>query len=170
MAWNEGTSLVVCDAGPLIHLDELACIDLLEDFVEIYVPEQVWQEVKTHRPHLPAHPFLEIIPTPILAQPSFRAMVQNFSLGLGEQAALSLLAKYPTAIFLTDDTAARLAATMQGYKVHGTIGLLVRAIRRQQRSKAEIVDLLEHISQRSTLHLRPSLLQEILTQLSQANL
>jgi hypothetical protein len=27
--------LVVCDAGPLIHLDELGCMDLLLDFSEV---------------------------------------------------------------------------------------------------------------------------------------
>ena len=28
---------VVCDAGPIIHLDELNCLDLLADFQEIIV-------------------------------------------------------------------------------------------------------------------------------------
>ena len=41
---------VVCDAGPLIHLDELGCLDLLADFQAVLVPEQVWQEVGHHRP------------------------------------------------------------------------------------------------------------------------
>ena len=41
---------VVCDAGPLIHLDELGCLDLLTDFQTVLVPEQVWREVENHRP------------------------------------------------------------------------------------------------------------------------
>jgi hypothetical protein len=41
---------VVCDAGPLIHLDELGCLDLLADFRTVFVPEQVWREVEFHRP------------------------------------------------------------------------------------------------------------------------
>lgn len=36
--------LVVCDAGPLIHLDEVGALDLLEDFAEVLVPEAVWAE------------------------------------------------------------------------------------------------------------------------------
>jgi hypothetical protein len=29
---------VVSDAGPLIHLDELACLELLDDFKSILIP------------------------------------------------------------------------------------------------------------------------------------
>ena len=39
---------IVCDAGPLIHLDELNCLDLLADFQAILVPAQVWEEVEHH--------------------------------------------------------------------------------------------------------------------------
>jgi hypothetical protein len=33
---------VVCDAGPLIHLDELDSLDLLCDFASVLVPRSVW--------------------------------------------------------------------------------------------------------------------------------
>jgi predicted nucleic acid-binding protein len=50
MAKNEERSpLVVCDAGPLIHLDEVGCLDVLADFAEVLVPEAVWQEVHGQR-------------------------------------------------------------------------------------------------------------------------
>ena len=42
--------VVVADAGPIIHLDELGCLDVLADFDKVYVPEAVWQEVLIHRP------------------------------------------------------------------------------------------------------------------------
>jgi hypothetical protein len=37
--------VVIADAGPIIHLDELGCLDLLADFGSIIVPEAVWLEV-----------------------------------------------------------------------------------------------------------------------------
>lgn len=40
--------LVVCDAGPLIHLDRLDCLDLLADFSRVVVPDVVWREVEHH--------------------------------------------------------------------------------------------------------------------------
>jgi predicted nucleic acid-binding protein len=42
--------IVVCDAGPLIHLDELGCFDLLSRFRDVLVPDAVWNEVARHRP------------------------------------------------------------------------------------------------------------------------
>ena len=48
--------LVVCDAGPLIHLDELGALELLTDFSAVLVPEAVWIEVAKHRPSALSHP------------------------------------------------------------------------------------------------------------------
>jgi predicted nucleic acid-binding protein len=50
--------LVICDAGPLIHLDELACLDLLSDFKSILIPDEVCSEVEHHRPAVFSHPRL----------------------------------------------------------------------------------------------------------------
>ena len=36
--------VVVCDADPLIHLDELDCLDLLGDYPEVLVPEAAWRQ------------------------------------------------------------------------------------------------------------------------------
>ncbi len=43
--------VVVSDAGPLIHLDEIGCLELL-DFPAVLIPTQVWEEVVRHRPGL----------------------------------------------------------------------------------------------------------------------
>jgi predicted nucleic acid-binding protein len=52
-----------------------------------------------------------------------------------------------------------------GYRVHGSIGILIRAIRRGQRSKDEVITTLRELPVRSTLHIRPRLLQEIIENL-----
>jgi predicted nucleic acid-binding protein len=41
---NRSTKLI-CDAGPIIHLDEISCIDLLNDFDEIIIPSAVEMEI-----------------------------------------------------------------------------------------------------------------------------
>ncbi|MFO7904169.1 MAG: hypothetical protein R6U98_16015 [Pirellulaceae bacterium] len=43
------THAIACDAGPLIHLDELGCLTLLSDFARVLLPASVWQEVSRHR-------------------------------------------------------------------------------------------------------------------------
>ena len=157
---------IVCDAGPLIHLDELDCLDLLSDFRTILVPEQVWQEVAHHRPGALEHPdvVMQRVSVDFSEYPAFQTLVRALALDLGEQAALSLMELFPEAILLTDDAAARLAAESLGYKVHGSVGILLRAIRRRQRTRREVLLVLQHLPARSSLHIRPDLLQGIITQ------
>ena len=49
-------------------------------------------------------------------------------------------------------------------KVHGTIGILIRAIRQGQKTPEEIVELLQSIPKKSTLHIRIDLLSSIIDQ------
>ncbi len=88
-------------------------------------------------------------------------MCRAFSLGTGESEALALMERNPTAVFLTDDSAARLVAERMGYKVHGTIGILLRSIRRNQLKPKEVLSLLNSIPQKCSLFIKPSLLDEI---------
>lgn len=164
---NRSPFRVICDAGPLIHLDELGCLDLLADFRTVLVPEQVWQEVERHRPEALKHTAVKLqrVAVTISDDVSFQALVRALALAAGEQATLSLAALHPNAILLTDDAAARLVAKTLGYRVHGSIGILLRAIRRRQRSLDEVLIILRSLPDQSTLHIRPALLQEIIAQL-----
>lgn len=154
---------VIADAGPLIHLDELACLDLLNDFSCVLVPDAVWREVEGHRPlALAAEPFIRVDSGPL--DPRVATLSLTFTLHRGEREALTLSARFPAAMFLTDDTAARLAAQTFTRRVHGTLGLLVRAVRRGQRSRDEVLGLLRAIPEQSSLHIRPALLNEVIAQ------
>lgn len=168
MAKTEGfAKVVVCDAGPLIHLDELDALDLLGDFPEVLVPEAVWREVLKHRPSaLEKKTVVLVRITPSCEQttPLLRGLFETMSLHRGEQEALALATKYGDALLLTDDTAARLAAGVLGIGVHGTIGMLIRAIRRAQRTKEQVLELLRAIPAKSTLHLKRSFLAKIIDQ------
>lgn len=158
---------VICDAGPLIHLDELGCLDVLADFRAVLVPDQVWREVSHHGPHALEHPDVKFrhVKVSLSDDPSFQALIKALALDAGEQAALSLMRHHPDAILLTDDAAARVAAKSLSYKAHGTIGILLRAIRRQQRTTAEIVSILRQLPKRSALYLRSDLLRDIIREL-----
>lgn len=50
MGRTDRTGTAVFDAGPIIHLDELACLDLLSDFQENLLSDTVWQEIEAYRP------------------------------------------------------------------------------------------------------------------------
>ncbi|GAB4434755.1 MAG: hypothetical protein Fur0044_32100 [Anaerolineae bacterium] len=101
MVMSESVPGVVCDAGPLIHLDELDSLTLLANFDPVLVPEQVWAEVERHRANVFTHTGLSLkkVPVVISTQTAFQTLAQTFSLGWGEQAALTLMQENPTAIF-----------------------------------------------------------------------
>ena len=156
---------IVCDAGPLIHLDEVDCLDLLLDFKSILVADRVWQEVEHHRPDaLRQSARFRRVSVTRRSDESFEALVRALALHQGEQEALSLMHLYPTAVLLTDDAAARLAAKSFGYRSHGTIAVLLRAIRRQQVARDTVLAILRDLPAKSTLHIQPRLLAEIIEQ------
>jgi predicted nucleic acid-binding protein len=70
-------------------------------------------------------------------------------------------------LLLTDDTAARLAARQVGIAVHGSLGMLLRAIRRRKRTAEQVLDILRSLPTVSTLHLKQSLLEEIIQSVEQ---
>lgn len=162
------STVVIADAGPIIHLDELESLDLLADFGKVIVPETVWQEVQRHRPQaLQSSSVLFIRQSALLFSPLVYALAPLYSLHAGEQEALHLCLEFTHSLLLTDDTAARLAAKNLGVSAHGTLGLLVRAIRQQSRSKSEVLALLREIPTRTSLHVRPSLLAEVIKDVEQ---
>lgn len=165
MAGNEPPLVaVVCDAGPLIHLHECGCLDLLAGFRQVLVPEAVWAEVARHRPTALNGGIvrLERIAAGGLFSPELESLGRALLLHAGEKAALHVTLEEFGRWLLTDDTAARLAARSLGIPARGTIGILLRAIRRRQRTKAEVLAILRALPQVSTLHLKRSWLEEIM--------
>lgn len=51
---------------------------------------------------------------------------------------------------------------------HGSIGILVRAIRRNQRSKNQILSILHGMPANSTLHVKRSLLDTVIQEVQQS--
>jgi len=170
VAKADPTGSVVCDAGPLIHLDELGCVDLLSDFQEVLVAEAVWQEVARHRPVVLRRRAVKLHLRRSLpeASPQLRNLAEALLLDAGEMASLRLMQEVSEGIFLTDDAAARLVGERLGYQVHGTVGVLVRALRQGQRTKRQVLNLLRAIPRRSTLYISRPLLDSVIEELKDA--
>ena len=156
--------IVICDAGPVIHLDELGCIDLLSSFSRVLIPVVVWQEVQRHRPNALALPCLEKTSATKPEPPELEALAVALSLHTGEWEAIRVALEHPASVLLTDDTAARLAAGNLGIRVHGTVGVLVRAVRKGLRTKTDVLQILRSIPISSSLHLKRSLLEAVIKQ------
>lgn len=155
--------VVIADAGPIIHLDELGCLELLADFGEVIIPETVWLEVEKHRPSALSAAGDWLVKQALINHSTVvNALTPLYSLHAGEQEALHLCAEFGKCLLLTDDTAARLAAKSLNIAAHGTLGVLIRTIRRQTLTKSEVLSLLNAIPNQTTLHVRPALLKEVI--------
>jgi predicted nucleic acid-binding protein len=165
---DTGERAVVADAGPLLHLDELDALQVLSDFREIIVVPAVREELIKHRPAVLERcanlALLESAPH----SDAVTALTPLYTLHHGEREALACCVQRAPALFLTDDTAARLAAQALDIQAHGTIGLLVRAVRKRHRTAAEAVALLSAIPECTTLHIRPALLRDVIEQVRRA--
>jgi predicted nucleic acid-binding protein len=158
-------TLVVADAGVLIHLDELDALDVLSDYDAVYVPNAVWLEVEYHRPQALQHKVVNLIHCPAVPYSmKVNAMSALFTLHHGECEALTLCLNHTINTLLTDDTAARLAAKNLSLNAHGSLGLLIRAVRQKLRTPVEVVELLSAIPQKTSLHIKSKLLDDVIAQ------
>jgi Predicted nucleic acid-binding protein, contains PIN domain len=164
--------VAVLDAGPLIHLDELGRLNLLNDFKELLVPQTVLDEALKHRPGLELGGLenLEIISEPPPLPADLLKLADELALHAGGRAALAVLKARGGQFLLSDDAAARMVARAVGFQTHGTIGLILRARRRGKVSKAEMLQLLRQLPTRTTLHLRKELLDSILATAAAENI
>jgi predicted nucleic acid-binding protein len=99
---------------------------------------------------------VEQVPDP---SPELVASWSSLDLQRGEREAFQVMQEYPGATFLTDDGVARLLARLLGYEVHGTLGMILQAIDRGLRSRRQVLNPLRKLPERSSLHLKPELLE-----------
>jgi len=160
---------VVCDSGPIIHLDELDCLHLLEEFQQVLIPDAVRKEIERHRPLSLSKLGINFILSPgdVPKDPHLFTLCHLFALDAGEMEALSLMERNPQALFLTDDASARMVAEQMGFKVHGTIGIIIRSIRRGQMEVEKVLDILQKMPFKSSLYMKSSLLNEIIQKIRQ---
>ena len=158
------SSAAVADAGPLIHLDELDWLFVLETFTSVWVPPEVADEASHYRPG-----WQERAPTNIIIESAspqawgwWLSEASFVDLDKGEQAALALWHSHRDAILLCDDLQARIAAQNFRVPILGTLGLILRAAQHSLRPISEIRAILNELPQRTSLHLKPALLQRVI--------
>ena len=118
------TPVVVADASPLIALQQIGRLELLEAlFGVIAIPTAVAEEIA---PSVPLWPWMAVQG---LAQP-MAPIVLRARLGRGEREALSLAIETRAPRLLVDERAARRIAEALGLPVIGTLGVLLAARRR----------------------------------------
>lgn len=111
------TVAAVSDAGPIIHLAEIDSLELLAAFDTLCIPETVYEEIEAGG--VPDE--LTDVSYELVNADEHRVGAED--LDAGERAAIAV-AKEREVVLLTDDLAAREAASDAGIEVHGSIGII----------------------------------------------
>jgi predicted nucleic acid-binding protein len=127
-----GNELVaVSDAGPLIHLTEVAGLALLSVFDQLHVPNAVWHET-VGQGRVPREELLALGNTQ--RHSSAEEKVRRFAqqnhleeLHVGERESLYLCRELNVSTVLTDDLAVREVSYQLGVTPVGSLGIVVRA-------------------------------------------
>jgi len=118
--------IIVCDAGPIIHLYEAHCLHLLNSAGDLFLPHRVQLEVQniihidTQWPE-----WLHIVNLSLKEQSEAGAWQRAGGLHAGEAEAIVLSKQKNADWFLTDDAATRLFVSMLGIEVHGSLGVVL---------------------------------------------
>lgn len=119
----------VCDSTPLIAPSRIGRLELLKEyFSEVYIPQEVYDEVVTHGGDL--FGAKEVVSQDWIKVEEVRNRIAvdslSMILGKGESEAI-VLAKERNMLLVIDDGEGRKIAESLGLKITGTIGLLLLA-------------------------------------------
>ena len=116
----------VFDSSPLVFLDALGYINLVENLHETFIPPDVTAEL-THYPERfgAGVPSLLWITERSPSLTNLQGVKRELMAGVGAQAAIALALDL-SALLVTDDGKARRYALDRGMRLTGTLGILVR--------------------------------------------
>lgn len=120
--------IIVCDTGPLLHLNEAGAIHLLGLAGNVLIPPAIATDFKRNarKRRLPISiKFQQLNQT---ASDQISEWVDKEIVDTGEAEAIGLALQLKCDWFLTDDTQARKFAESLGLEVHGSVGLLLWAV------------------------------------------
>jgi predicted nucleic acid-binding protein len=137
----------VTDAGPLIHLTEVGCLELVHIFDILHLPDAVWFET-VERGRVPSDVLqkLHVVRRHTIPDTAVERFVQENGLAhlqAGERECLYLRQHINVPTLLTDDLAVRDAAKRLHVTPVGSLGVVVRAY---QQSHVTLTEAERHIT------------------------
>ena len=117
--------VIVCDTGPLLHLNEAGAIHLLSLAGDILIPPLVATEFESNTQGWKPPQWIKILELEKSARQQATDLVRSSQIDEGEAEAISLALQENADWLLTDDSRARQSAESVGLEVHGSIGLLL---------------------------------------------
>lgn len=150
---------IVCDTGPLLHLEEAGVRNLLARAGEVHIPAIVEAEIRRHEVGWPDRRPYWLRITGL--NPSYELEARNWhQAGLldgGEAHAIALARQLEAQWLLTDDAAARLIGHSLGLEVHGSLGIVLWAAAMNYLTREDCEAALDRLA-RSSLWISASVL------------
>ncbi len=157
-------SKVVSNTGPILHLTEVDLIKALFVFKDVFIPEEVKNELVRNKINVPKRIRLVNI------KPKFKdiaeILVNKFSLHLGEAQSIALSLQERADYFLTDDLDARTIANLHGIEAHGTVGIILRAFREKIINKETAIKKVHELYTISSLFITKDIVNQIINSIN----
>ena len=146
------TLAAVSDAGPLIPLVEIDSLELLSAFDTLLIPQTVYEEIERGGvPDAMSDLSYELVKADA-------GRVESEALDAGERAALAVTREH-TAVLLTDDLAAREAASDAGVEVHGSVGVIALGHARGVLDRDEAASLMRTLQRETSLFVAETIVE-----------
>ena len=153
------------DTGPILHLNEIDQIRLLNISKKIFVSDYIKEELSKHNiKSMPRNVKLKEINK---SQVAF--LVAKYDLDLGEVSVIWLCKSLKINILLTDDLEARELASYFEIKPVGSVGIILRAYREGLIDKANTIKTLEILQTKSTLFVTSELMSPAINEVKKFN-
>ena len=148
----------VSDTGPIIHLTEINLLKAFNIFSKLTIPYEVEKELQRYKVAVPSN--VKIKKLTDGSKDKVKILTNQYDLNLGEAAAISLTLQKKADYFLTDDLDARQVAKEYNLKVHGSIGIIMRAFRNKIISKDQAIEKIKELKVKSSLFITQDLINE----------
>ncbi len=157
---------VVSNTGPIMHLFEVDLLKALSAFKEVYIPEEVKNELQKNKVKT-ALKNIKMLKLNAKFKDVAEILTNKFSLDLGEAEAIALALQEKADYFLTDDLDARTVANTHGLEAHGTVGVILRAFREKIVDKKTAIEKINQLYTTSSLFITKDLIKDILKSISE---
>lgn len=148
--------VAVLDAGPIIHLEQIGALRVLDVIRETKVPEDVSREVRVHGS---VPPNCAVVALAGKSKDLAELLVQRYGLGPGESSAIALAKQEGIPLLFTDDLEAREVALQLELEPHGTLALVTRAFREGVVGRKDALAQISDLHSKSTLYLTADLVE-----------
>lgn len=158
--------IIVCDAGPILHLAEVKSIELILNMGDIYIPHAVQMELMQYKLNLPNQ--FQILNLTRTEETEANTITQNGKIHRGEAEAIILVKRISADYLLTDDATARLYAEINKINVHGSLGIVLWNLIHKNINKEQARSLIFDLK-KSSLWVSEQVFQRVIKILNEMN-